>query len=253
MASKELAGRTALVTGGSRGIGRAVCVRLAREGARVAINYARNEQAAREAERLVRAEGAECLIVEADVSAARYGRGHGRRLPERGLGPIDLLVTSAGIAPTETRGEVSFETWRRIMAVNVDGTFLPVMAVKDGMIARGFGRIVCFASIAGLRPRPTMLAYSTSKAAVVGFARSCSEAFAPHVRVNAIAPGLIDTDMPAASLDDAARQRMIEATPLQRIGQPEEMAELALFLLSERSSFTTGQVYVADGGRVTLP
>jgi 3-oxoacyl-[acyl-carrier protein] reductase len=252
MARGELAGRTALVTGGSRGIGRAVGVRLAREGARVALNYASNEAAAREAQRLVEAEGAECLLVKADVSepdavAAMVGAA------ERGLGPIDLLVTSAGIALPEARGEVSFATWRRIMAVNLDGTFLPVMAVKDGMIARGFGRIVCFASIAGLRPRPTMLAYSTSKAAVVGFARSCSEAFAPHVRINTIAPGLIDTDMPAASLDEATRQRMIDATPLKRIGRPEEMAELALFLLSERSSFTTGQVYVADGGRVTLP
>jgi 3-oxoacyl-[acyl-carrier protein] reductase len=252
MASQELAGRTALVTGGSRGIGRAVCVHLAREGARVAINYASSEPAAREAERLVRDEGAECVLLKADVSdpaavAAMVAE------TERTLGPIDLLVASAGIAPSEARGEVAFATWRRIMAVNLDGTFLPVMAVKDGMIARGFGRIVCFASIAGLRPRPAMLAYSTSKAAVIGFARSCSEAFAPHVRINCIAPGLIDTDMPAASLDQATRQRMIDATPLQRIGRPEEMAELALFLLSERSSFTTGQVYVADGGRVTLP
>jgi 3-oxoacyl-[acyl-carrier protein] reductase len=250
--AQELVGRTALVTGGSRGIGRAACVRLALEGARVGINYTRDDEAARETGRLVRAAGAECTLLKADVSnpdavATMVAE------TERTLGPIDLVVTSAGIAPTEVRGEVSFETWRRIMAVNVDGTFLPIMAVKDGMMARGYGRIVCFASIAGLRPRPTMLAYSTSKAAVIGFARSCSEAFAPHVRINCIAPGLIDTDMPAASLDAAARQRMIDATPLQRIGRPEEMAELALFLLSERSSFTTGQVYVADGGRVTLP
>ena len=252
MASQELAGRTALVTGGSRGIGRAVCVRLAREGARVAINYASSEPAAREAERLVRDEGAECVLLKADVSdpaavAAMVAE------TERTLGPIDLLVASAGIAPSEARGEVAFATWRRIMAVNLDGTFLPVMAVKDGMIARGFGRIVCFASIAGLRPRPAMLAYGTSKAAVVAFARNCAEAFAPQIRINCIAPGLIDTDMPAASLDEATRQRMIEATPLGRIGRPEEMAELALFLLSERSSFITGQTYVADGGRVTLP
>ena len=252
MASGELGGRTALITGGSRGIGRAVCLRLASEGAQIALNYASNEAAAREVQGLIEAQGVGCVALQADMSdqgavAAMVAEA------ERALGPIDLLVTSAGIAPGEERGVVPFETWRRIMAVNVDGTYLPIMAVKDGMIARGFGRIVCFASIAALRPRPAMLAYSTSKAAVVGFARSCSEAFAPQVRVNCIAPGLIDTDMPAASLDDATRQRMIDATPLKRIGRPEEMAELALFLLSERSSFTTGQVYVADGGRVTLP
>ena len=252
MVAKEFSGRTALVTGGSRGIGRATCVRLAREGASVAINYASNEAAALETQRLVETEGGQGQIVQADVSDTEaVARMVGET--ERGLGPIDLLVTSAGIAPTETWGEVAFEVWRRTMAVNLDGTFLPIMAVKDGMIARGFGRIVCFASIAGLRPRPAMLAYSTSKAAVIGFARSCSEAFAPAVRINCIAPGLIDTDMPAASLDPAVRQRMIDATPLKRIGRPEEMAELALFLLSERSSYTTGQTYVADGGRVTLP
>jgi 3-oxoacyl-[acyl-carrier protein] reductase len=252
MAAQELAGRTALVTGGARGIGRAVCVRLAQEGARLGINYASNDEAARATERLVRAAGAECALLKADVSDPKAVAAMVAEA-ERTLGPIDLLVTSAGIAPTEVRGEVAFETWQRIIAVNLDGTFLPIMAVKNGMMARGYGRIVCFASIAGLRPRGAMLAYSTSKAAVIGFARSCSEAFAPHVRINCIAPGLIDTDMPAASLDPASRQRMIDATPLQRIGRPEEMAELALFLLSERSSFTTGQVYVADGGRVTLP
>ncbi len=252
MTEKELEGRTALVTGGSRGIGRAVCVRLARARARVAINYASNEAAAKEAERLVRAEGAECSLVQADVSDPEAVAAMVRRA-EDALGPIDLLVTSAAIALTEGHGTVPLETWRRIMAVNLDGTYLPVMAVKDGMLARGFGRIVCFASIAALAPRPSMLAYSTSKAGVIAFARNCAYAFAPYVRVNCIAPGLIDTEMPAASLDEAARQRMIEATPLKRIGQPEEMAELALFLLSERSSFTTAQTYVADGGRVTLP
>lgn len=249
---QELAGRTALVTGGSRGIGRAVCVRLAQERARIGINYASNADAAHETARLVRAVGAECALLPADVSDPEAVRTMVAEA-ERALGPIDLLVTSAGIAPPEVRGDVSFETWRRTMAVNLDGTFLPIMAVKDGMIARGFGRIVCIASIAGLRPRPAMLAYGTSKAAVIAFARSCSEAFAPHVRINCIAPGLIDTEMPAHSLDAATRQRMIDATPLGRIGRPEEIAELALFLLSERSSFTTGQVYVADGGRVTLP
>jgi 3-oxoacyl-[acyl-carrier protein] reductase len=248
---KELADRTALVTGGGRGIGRATCIRLARAGARVAINYAANDEAATETRRLVEAEGAACTLIKADVSDPAAVR---RIVDEASaLGPIDLLVHSAGMAEAGPHDEITFETWRRVMAVNLDGTFLTVMAVKDGMIERGFGRIVCLASIAGLRPRPTMLAYGTSKAGVIAFARNCSEAFAPQIRINCIAPGLIDTDMPAASLTDAARRRMLDATPLKRIGKPEEMAELALFLLSERSSFITGQVIAADGGRVTLP
>jgi 3-oxoacyl-[acyl-carrier protein] reductase len=249
---KELADRTALVTGGGRGIGRATCVRLAKAGARVAINYAANDEAAQETRRLVEAKGVGCTLIKADVSDPEAVR----RMVEQAsgaLGPIDLLVHSAGIPEVGTHEEIDYPTWRRVMAVNLDGTFLTVMAVKDGMIERRYGRIVCFASIAGLRPRPTMLAYGTSKAGVIAFARSCSEALAPHIRINCIAPGLIDTDMPASSLSDAARQRMIDATPLKRIGQAEEMAELALFLLSERSSFITGQVISADGGRVTLP
>jgi len=252
MSGPELAGRTALVTGGSRGIGRAICVGLAKQGARVAINYARDRAAAEETRRLVAAEGADCSIVQADVSdpdavAAMVEDA------ERELGPIDVLVTNAGIAEAKTHDALDFATWRRTMAVNLDGTFLPVMATKDGMLARGFGRIVCISSIAALRPRPTMLAYGTSKAAVIAFARSCSEAFAPHVRINCIAPGLIDTDMPARSLDPAIRHKMIDATPLKRIGRPEDIAELAIFLLGERASFITGQTFVADGGRVTLP
>ena len=249
---KELADRTALVTGGGRGIGRATCVRLAKAGARVAINYAADDAAAEATRRLVEAEGAPCTLVKADVSDPVDVK----RMVEAAssaLGPIDLLVHSAGVPEAGPHDQLDFATWRRVMAVNLDGTFLTVMAVKNGMIARGFGRIVCLASIAGLRPRPTMLAYGTSKAGVIAFARNCSEAFAPHIRVNCIAPGLIDTDMPASSLSEAVRQRMVDATPLKRIGQPEEMAELALFLLSERSSFITGQVISADGGRVTLP
>lgn len=251
MTAKELDGRTALVTGGSRGIGRAVCVRLAREGARIAVNYAGNEAAARETQGLVEAEGVACALVKADVSDPAAVEAMVAET-ERALGPVDLLVTSAGIAQAGPHTEADFATWRRTMAVNADGTYLAVMAVKDGMIERGYGRIVCFSSIAALRPRPAMLAYTASKAAVIALARSCAQAFAPAVRVNCIAPGLIDTDM-IKSLDRGQQGHMIETTPLKRIGRPEEMAEMALFLLSERSSFTTGQVVVASGGRVTLP
>ncbi|MDP6353417.1 MAG: SDR family oxidoreductase [Alphaproteobacteria bacterium] len=252
MTSQDFAGRTALVTGGSRGLGRAICTHLGGGGARVAINYRADADAAHETQGLVAAAGGpDCALVQADVSdpdsvAAMVGE------TERALGPIDLLVTSAGIAIGEDPADLSFDTWRRTMAVNVDGTYLPVVAVKDAMVARKFGRIVCIASIAALRPRPLQLAYGASKAAVIAFVRSISEALAPDVRINCIAPGLIETDM-AAQANPAWRQDVIDGTPMKRMGQPEEIAELAGFLLSERASFTTGQTYVASGGRVTLP
>ncbi len=252
MTEKELSGKTALVTGGSRGIGRAVCLRLAQAGARVGINYVANAAAARDVLGLVEAEGVEAVAVQADVADPRAVARMVEET-EAALGPIDLLVTSAGIVQMAAHEEVSFEDWRALMAINLDGTFLSVMAVKDGMIARGAGAIVCIGSIAGLRGRGNLLAYSTSKAAVTAFARSCSEAFAPQVRINTIAPGLTETDMAAQLPDDATRARMIEATPLKRIGRPEEIAELAAYLLSDRAAFITGQTIVADGGRVTLP
>ncbi|MEZ5936376.1 MAG: SDR family oxidoreductase [Alphaproteobacteria bacterium] len=248
---REFEGRVALVTGGSRGIGRAVCLALAREGADIALNYVANQDAAARVKSEVEALGVRCSIHRADVSDAPAIDAMVAGI-EDGLGPVDLLVTAAGIAHVGDHTEVDLDLWQRIMKVNVDGTFLPVMAVKDGMIARGFGRIVCIASIAGLAPRGRMLPYSTSKAAVVAFARSCAQAFAPDVRVNCLAPGLIETDMSAA-MDEAVRQAMREAAFLKRTGKPEEMAETVLYLLSERSSFVTGQTLVADGGRVTLP
>ena len=248
---QEFKGRTALVTGGSRGIGRTVCLALAREGADIALNYVSKQDAAKQVQGEVEALGVRCRISQADVSDAGAVEAMVADIVQN-LGAVDLLVTAAGIAHLGDHTEVDFDLWQRIMKVNVDGTFLPVMAAKDGMIERGFGRIVCIASIAGLAPRGRMLPYSTSKAAVIAFARSCAQAFAPDVRVNCLAPGLIETDMSAA-MDETARQAMREAAFLKRTGQPEEMAETVLYLLSERSSFVTGQTLVADGGRVTLP
>lgn len=247
----EFRGRTALVTGGSRGIGRAVCLALAREGAAIALNYVANADAARQTQSEIEALGVRCMIHAADISEAPAVEAMVAEVG-RALGPVDLLVTAAGIAHVGDHTEIDLDLWQRMMKVNVDGTFLPVMAVKDGMIERGFGRIVCIASIAGLAPRARMLPYSTSKAAVIAFARSCAQALAPDVRVNCLAPGLIETDMSAA-MDAAAREVMRNAAFLKRTGKPEEMAETVLYLLSERSSFITGQTLVADGGRVTLP
>lgn len=251
MSDKEFDGKVALVTGGSRGIGRAICLALARQGAKVAINYSARQDAALKTRSAIESLGGRCEIVQADISDAAQVNEMVKNV-EQILGPVDLLVTSAGIAEANTHQDLDFATWQRIMQVNLDGTFLPVWAVKDGMIDRGYGRIVCVASIAGLAPRGQMLAYGTSKAAVVALVRNCAQAFAPAVRINALAPGLIESDM-SSEMGPAMKQAMVDASMLKRAGTVEEMAEATLFLLSERSSFTTGQTLVADGGRVTLP
>ena len=185
MAEREFAGRVALVTGGSRGIGRAICARLAERGADVAVNYVANEAAANETVGLVETAGGRALAVKADVSdqgavAAMVAE------VEAGLGPVDLLVANAGLGDTGDHAHIDYAQWRRLMDVNLDGVFLSVMAVKDGMLARGFGRIVCIASIAGLAPRPQLIAYATSKAGVIALVRNFAQGLAPAVRINAV-------------------------------------------------------------------
>ena len=255
MDEREFANRTALVTGGSRGIGRAICTRLAEGGARVAINFLSSAEAARETRSLVEAAGGTGNTYRADVSDWQQTETMIRSI-ESDLGPVDLLVTNAGIASFADATDMPPELWDEILRVNINGTFNPVWQLKDGMTDRGFGRIVCVSSINGLAPtrinRHRLIAYGTSKAAVIGFARSCGTALGPAIRVNCVAPGLVDTDM-TRDMSDEVRARIESETPLARTGQPEEIAELVAFLLSERSSFTTGQTYVASGGLVTLP
>ncbi|MFP6755151.1 MAG: glucose 1-dehydrogenase [Alphaproteobacteria bacterium] len=251
MVDAEFQGRVALVTGGSRGIGRAICERLASGGARIAINYQHNEDAAFATLGAINAAGSEAIMVQANVAEPDQVTAMVEQT-ERDLGTIDLLVTSAGIAKAEPPDQLDYASFKQIMSVNVDGTYLPLVSVTKGMRARRFGRIVCIASIAALRPRPAQAAYGASKAAVIAFARNLSEDLAPEVRINSIAPGLIETDM-IQEMAPSQRQAMMDATPMKRLGRAEEIAELAAFLLSERSSFTTGQCYIASGGRVTLP
>ena len=255
MAGRDFEGRTALVTGGSRGIGRAICLRIAASGARVAVNYAADRRAAEETRDLIAAAGGGAEIYRADVgdydeTGALFDA------VERDLGPVDLLVANAGIARSADSLAMTVETWREIMRVNLDGTFHAVWRAKDGMAARGYGRIVCISSVLGLAPNPIsterMIAYGTSKAAVIGFVRQCAAALGPAVRVNGVAPGYVATDM-TADVTDEARARLIEAAALKRFGRTEEIAEMVHFLLSERSSFTTGQTHVADGGWKFVP
>lgn len=246
------AGRTALVTGGSRGIGRACCLKLAQAGARVAVNYRSDEAAARETAQLIEAAGAESLIVQADVSLPDEVDRMVAQINDR-IGPVDLLVNNAGVFDFVSHAQTTLEIWRRTLEVNLTGTFLVTWAVKDGMVARRFGRIVNVSSISALEPRPMSIAYAASKAGVVAFTKSIAAALAEfNVRANAVAPGLIETEI-LEGVEAAALERIIAATPLKRIGTPDEVAAAVLFLLSEESSFMTGQTIVTCGGRVMRP
>src|SRR6185369_4362403 len=249
MSTKAFKDRTALVTGGARGIGRAICLRLAEEGARVAVNFERNAEAAAETLKLVQDRGSDGISVQADVSNAADVARIVAQTRER-LGPIDFLVNNAGISGNLPHDRVTFDLWKRMFEVNVDGPFLTTWAVKDEMISRRFGRIVNISSLAGLVKKKDLIHYATAKAAVISFTRHCSEAFAPHnIRVNCVAPGLTETEM-AHNAGAELLAQLIAITPLGRIGQPEEIASAVRFLLSEESSFISGQTIAACGGRV---
>jgi NAD(P)-dependent dehydrogenase (short-subunit alcohol dehydrogenase family) len=243
--------RVALVTGGSRGIGRATALRLAGEGADIAFSYASRAADAEQTAAAIRALGRRVIFHPCNVGDPDDVH----RLVEaaRQLGPIDYLVHAGAISNIQDHKTLSLDLWRETIDVNLTGTYLAVFAVKDEMISRGFGRIVTLSSVAALRPRKMQIHYATAKAGVIAFTRCCAEAFAPYnVRINCVAPGLIDTEM-ARVLPPETMRSVIEQTPLGRLGTPEEIAAVIRFLLSEESSFMTGHTVAASGGRVMLP
>ena len=252
MAEKEFAGKTVLITGGARGLGRATAVKLGREGANVAINYVSRDADAEETKAMVEQEGARAILVKADVSEPSEVDRMAAETREA-FGSINVLVASAGIGFIKSHAEITYESYRRTMAVNLDGTFLSIMAVKDEMIDKGWGRIVCLSSVAALRPRKMQIDYSASKAAVQAMVRCFAEGLAPTIRINAIAPGLIDTELGPPVLGPAKTKEIVAATPLGRLGEPEEIANAVYFLVSDLSDFMTGQTIVVSGGRVMIP
>ena len=244
--------RVALVTGGSRGIGRATAIRLAQDGADVAISYVSRHDDAQQVVGKIGSLGRRAMCTTCDVSQPDQVKRLVEQTKET-LGPIDLLVHCGAISNVQDHAQLNYELWRETIDINLNGAFLMVFAVKDEMIERGFGRIVTVSSIAALRPRKMQIHYSSAKAGVIAMTRCCGEAFAPHnVRINCVAPGLIETEM-AHTLSDEKIQEIIAGTPMDRIGGPDEIASVICFLLSDESSFMTGQTVVASGGRVMLP
>ncbi len=243
----ELKGKVALVTGASRGIGRAVALELARAGAAVAVNYAASEAAAQEVVREIKTLGVEALAVKFDVAEVE-AVAQGIEEIEKALGPVDILVNNAGLTRDALLMRLKEEDWDRVLSVNLKGTFLVTKAVIPGMLKRRWGRIINISSVVAFSGNPGQTNYAASKAGLVGFSRSLAlEVARRGVTVNVVAPGFIETDMTAA-LSEKARDALLSQVPMGRAGTPEEVAHAVAFLASEKASYITGAVLHVNGG-----
>lgn len=239
--------RSALVTGASRGIGRAVAAALAREGWSVCINYLEHRDAAADLVRELRAQGRSAISFQADV-ADREAVDACVRAASEELGPVELLVNNAGISHRGLFQDLDDGAWERLLAVNLTGPRNAVQAVLPHMLSEKRGCIVNISSIWGLRGGSCETAYAVTKAGIIGLTRSLALELAPSgIRVNCVAPGCIETDM-VRVLGEDTRRMLAEETPMGRLGRPEEIAGAVAFLASEKAGFITGQVLAADGG-----
>jgi 3-oxoacyl-[acyl-carrier protein] reductase len=239
--------RVALVTGASRGIGRAIALALAADGCRVAVNHRASPDEADAVVSAIMAAGGTAQAFQADVSDPAQAEQLSRRI-EAAWAPVTVLISNAGIMKTQFVAMTRPEDWRAVMATNLDAPFLITKAVIRPMLRLRRGRIIYISSDAGLLGDLMRAAYSASKAGLFGLAKSTArELAAAGVTVNALAPGLIDTAM-TADMPETRRARQLAAIPLGRFGRPEEIASVVRFLASDAASYITGQTLCVDGG-----
>lgn len=239
--------QTAIVTGGSRGIGRAVAVRLAKDGMNLVINYRGNSAAAEETERLCRELGAEVLLVQGDVSRTEDCEKLAAQAKEA-FGRVDVLVNNAGITRDGLLARMTEEDFRAVLDVNLVGPWNMMKAVNRIMMKQRYGRIVNLSSVTGLMGNMGQTNYAAAKAGILGMTKSYAREVASRgITVNAVAPGFIDTDMTEA-MPEGAKDKIISEIPMGRTGKPEDVAEAVAFLASEQAGYITGEVLRVDGG-----
>ncbi|WP_293985896.1 3-oxoacyl-[acyl-carrier-protein] reductase [uncultured Megasphaera sp.] len=245
----QLTGKTAVVTGGSRGIGRAVAVTLAEAGADVAIIYAGNTAAAEETTKMIEEKGVKALAIQCDVSDEKAVAAMMKTVKKE-LGRVDILVNNAGITRDGLLMIMKEEDWQAVLDTNLNGAFHCTKAAARLMMKQRCGSIINITSVVGETGNAGQANYAAAKAGLIGFTKSVAKELASrNVRCNAIAPGCIATDMTAV-LGDEAVANMVKNIPLGRVAQPEEVAKAVLFLASDDASYITGQVLNVDGGMV---
>lgn len=244
---QNLTNKIALVTGASRGIGKATALALATEGAKVIVNYASNSDAAQAVVSEITEAGGEAIAVGADVSNPEDVDNLVKTTLDT-YGRIDVLVNNAGITRDGLLLRMKFEDWQAVINLNLTGVFLCCKAVSKVMLKQKSGRIINISSVAGVMGNPGQANYSAAKAGVIGLTKTLAKEFAPRgITVNAIAPGFIETDMTS----DLKSEEILKFIPLGRFGKPEEIAGMIRFLAADSSaSYITGQVFNIDGGMV---
>ncbi len=243
----KLKGRTALVTGGSRGIGRAVAIALADEGADVAVNYVSSETAARDVAEHIKKMGRRAMLAQADVSdypdTFRMAQDVVRE-----FGHLDILVNNAGINSDKTFTKMDHASWRKVLGTNLDGVFNCTKVFVDQMLTQGYGRVVNMTSVIGQIGNFGQANYAASKAGVAAFTKSLAKELAGKgVTVNAVAPGFIETEM-VASIPDKVKERLLAQIPLHRFGTAEEVARAVVYIVSSDGDYITGAELSINGG-----
>jgi 3-oxoacyl-[acyl-carrier protein] reductase len=243
----SLAGKVAVVTGGSRGIGRAICLGLAKMGAKVVINYVSRSEAAEETKAQVEALGSECVVLKFDVAKSSEVQEAFKQITAD-CGGIDILVCNAGITRDGLLATMKEEAWDEVMAVNLKGAFNCIKAGCRPMMKKRWGRIIIITSVVGFAGNAGQVNYAAAKAGLVGLARSSARELASRsITVNCVAPGYIDTDM-TSELPETVKEKILAEIPLGSLGTPEDIAAAVTYLASDDARYVTGQAIHVNGG-----